>query len=749
VKWHTYLLIAFTIAVLFFVSRGGHDLPPGRIDGDPTPATVLDTRRDTQAVADLSLGGSGTRQILFGDLHVHTTYSIDAFLYALPIFGEGNTAYPPAFACDFARHCSALDFFSINDHAEGLTPERWQATIDTLRSCSERAGDPSNPDLVPFLGWEWTQVGVTPDRHWGHKNVVLRGLDDAEITRRPIAYRPASDNARAPEDWQLALGESAASFIGEDYANFLWWLRRLLAMPVCAQGVPSPLLPDDCLESAETPAELFAKLDEWGLDSLVIPHGLAWGIHAPPGARLDNQLNRAQHDPKRQMLLEVFSGHGNGEEYRPWLDRPQAGEPGEVCAEPTPDFLPCCWRAGEIMRERCGDLAPDQCEARVERARQLAMEAGRSAQHVFPDTSSEDWLDCDECRDCFKPAAVLRSGETAQYGLALSDWSDGGDEPLRFRWGFIGSSDNHRGRSSTGYKQINRSQMSDTRGIPSPALESRIQGLFRDGDVDPRQPQPVTLNPRSFAALFDNERQASFMYPGGLVAVHAEGRHRDAIWAGLKRREVYATSGPRILLWFDLLNGPDGRMPMGSEASMRAAPRFEVRAVGSFVQKPGCPEHAIEGIGGERLQDLCLGECYHPSDARHPLEAIEVVRVRPAMRGEGSDPAVTSVASRIEDPWRRFDCPASADGCVVTFEDEDYPLHGGDAAYYVRAIQVETPAINGENLRVEFDDAGRAVRARPCYGSYKTPEDDDCLAPVGERAWSSPIFVDQPRVSGS
>jgi hypothetical protein len=278
--------------------------------------------------------------------------------------------------------------------------------------------------------------------------------------------------------------------------------------------------------------------------------------------------------------------------------------------------------------------------------------------------------------------------------------------------------------------------MTDSRGLTDATTEERVRSWLGPDQESPSIPQPV--RPSRLFELFDTERKASFMYPGGVVAVHAGSRDRRAIWDALMRREVYGTTGPRILLWFDLVNAPDRPSPMGSEAVLSENPRFDVRAVGSFRQRPGCPEEARAGLSAERLHSLCRDECYHPGDERHRITAIEVVRIRPQSR------AGEPIAPLIEDPWRRFDCPDDPAGCRVEFDDPDYTESGRSAVYYARALQEPTPAINGAGLRTEFDVDGHAIATTQCHGGFGTPSDDDCLAPVSERAWSSPIYVDPP-----
>jgi hypothetical protein len=698
-------------------------------------AAFVGQRGERVRAAAEELGVAKPKQILFGDLHVHTTFSADAFQASLPMAG-GDGAHPVGDACDFARWCAGLDFWSINDHAETLTPRRWTETVEAIRSCDAVSGGGASPDVVPFLGWEWTQIGSTPQNHYGHKNVILRDLAPETLPARPIPAAPPDEVPSLLAGGavgKLAIGALALTDIEGGGLDVARYFTETLEPQPCPKGVPVRELPTDCREEVATPHELFAKLDEWGVESLVIPHGTTWGMYTPQGSAWDKQLDAEQHDPSRQRLIEIFSGHGNSEQFRSWREVAIDAEGRRSCPEPRADYLPSCWRAGEIIAARCeasGEDA-DTCDERAAQARQHYVDADRNAgASVVGGSQVAEWQDSGQCRDCFQPAFNYRPRSSVQYILALGRGE--ASNPLRFRFGFIGSSDNHSGRPGTGYKEVARTEFTEARFgnfLDTPLGGGRPEPRAESEPFDPQSTKPVF-------ALWETERGASFFLNGGIAAVHAEGRSREAIWEALKRREVYGTSGPHMLLWFDLLNPPGSRgarAPMGSEVAMDAAPIFQVRAVGSYEQQPGCPEDAQEAMGEERLARLCRGECDHPSDVRRPITRLEIVRIRP-QRAADED-----VAALIEDPWRVFQCQPDAAGCSITFSDDGFAAEARDALYYARAIEAPSQAVDADPLGCERDAAGRCVKLHPCFGR---PDTDECLAQTEERAWSSPIYVD-------
>ncbi len=730
----TAILVA-SLALLSSSGCRGHAHGPGQIHGRAVPETVVAEREAAQAAAAAAVSGGGApeRQILFGDLHSHTTWSADASMMSLPLM-QGEGVHTVADACDFARYCSALDFWAVTDHAESLTPRRWRKTVDSIRRCNAPAGGSRSPDVVAYLGWEWTHIGLTADEHYGHRSVILRDLETGKIPARPIAAGAFSGQVmRDKLPWTVRYLLPLVEWRNRDrYLDFLDYWQQSREVEDCPTGADVREVTEDCMDFARTPAQLLEKLRQWGGESLVIPHGTTWGIYTPPGYYLDRSLRAPQHDDDRQPLVEIFSGNGNTEHYRTWTESAVDQEGHLVCPEPTSEYEPCCWRAGEIIRARCVDPATDECRARVEDARRNYLAAGASGRLTVAGADIAAWKDCGQCRDCFAPTFAMRPGGSVQYALALTDFGDP-DRLRRFRFGFVGGSDSHTARPGNGYKEFARQEMTETFGPKSAFWRERVRPV---GEPDPESEAIDPKNNRfERFQLLDFERNSSFAYTGGLAAVHAASRSREAIWDALQRREVYATSGERILLWFDLLQPGAAVAPMGSSVASSRTPRFRVRAVGSPVQKPGCPDFASAGLGASRLAELCLGECYNPTGERHPVVRIEVVRIRPQVRpGE-------PIGDLVEDPWKTIDCPAGNGGCVAEFEDDSFAAGRRDTLYYVRAIQAPTPAVNAAGLRCRAGSAGPCDEVEPCYGDWRTPYDDDCLAPNEERAWSSPIYL--------
>ena len=171
-----------------------------------------------------------------------------------------------------------------------ITPEHWQETKDAIRQCNAVAGDPTNPDVVAFLGWEWTQVGATPDDHYGHKNVIFRDTAEDEVPTRPIsalsaqlvgALRERAAALAAHLRSSLPTGRIAsATSTSARYQNELAGRADLPGRRRQRASCPT-----DCHEAAQTPAGAVREARAVGLrrDRHPARHDLG-PLHA---ARLD------------------------------------------------------------------------------------------------------------------------------------------------------------------------------------------------------------------------------------------------------------------------------------------------------------------------------------------------------------------------------------------------------------------------------------------------------------------------------
>jgi hypothetical protein len=234
-----------------------------------------------------------------------------------------------------------------------------------------------------------------------------------------------------------------------------------------------------------------------------------------------------------------------------------------------------------------------------------------------------------------------------------------GQNPYQF--GLIGSTDAHTGMASAEEDNFHGKLAQDS--IPENKVGGAIAGSVTGWD----------------------------MSASGLAAVWAEENTRESILAAMKRREVYATSGPRIGVQFfagsgiteDLLQAEDVYaaatavgVPMGGELSSLAgdAPAFLVRAVkdplGANLDRIQIVKGWVEESGDLREQVFDVAW----SGSRLPDSSGNVPPV-----GDTVDRATATYTNDIGAPelatvWRDplFD-PAQS------------------AFYYVRVLQIPTP----------------------------------------------------------
>ena len=302
------ILIIFLVSALVGVAAviagglgwfGAHE-GPGMVTGSAIPADVVRARTTAQRSAAAAQGVGEPKQVLFGDLHVPTTVYVRR-VHAQPAVREdpppGEGPNPPADACDFARFCSALDFWSINDHAESLTPTQWRATVEAVRECNAAAGDPAEPRprQLPRLGVDPDRIavargplraqerGAPRHRRGPHpgpaRSPPRRARDDGPACfRGPIAGRGstlrAGADSRELSDFNALLPETAAARTG---------VPRRRSGARAAAGLRGDCAddPDHAVRASSTTGGCRGGRDP--------PRHLSWGIYTPPGTRISGK----------------------------------------------------------------------------------------------------------------------------------------------------------------------------------------------------------------------------------------------------------------------------------------------------------------------------------------------------------------------------------------------------------------------------------------------------------------------------
>lgn len=197
------------------------------------------------------------------------------------------------------------------------------------------------------------------------------------------------------------------------------------------------------------------------------------------------------------------------------------------------------------------------------------------------------------------------------------------------------------------------------------------------------------------------------MVASGYAAVWAEDNTREAIFDAMQRREVYATTGPRIGLRFDLVDG-DQNQPMGSVIpTQEAAPVFKVEAM-------------MDPIGAklDRIE-IIKGWVDAQGNSQEKIYTVAWAGKRTLSRQGTLKP----LASTVNANTAEYSNTIGSHILSAQWQDPDFTPQQ-TAFYYARVLEIPTPRWSTYDM----------VR-------FGVKMDGDIPTEIQERAYSSPIWI--------
>ena len=659
----TLLLVLFLGACGSSEWEEASESPLGASESGRVPERLLTVNPDIVEHPVRTNSANPDRNAYFGDLHVHTTYSFDAFAFGTTIgprdayrYAQGETIQHPA-GFDMTLR-QPLDFYAVTDHALFLGVAREAA--DTTSEISQleiseplhNLNQPGNNGLLSVV----PRLSVFGDFVPSALGMIVEGQLDPDMTA--AISRTAWQDIVESADQYNNPGQFT-TFVAYEYTSSSNDRGNLHRNVIFKKSDRLPAEPFSRFHS-QNPEGLWDWMDslrEQGIESLAIPHnsngsnGQMFKLVDWAGDPMDDAY--AEQRMRNEPIIELTQVKGTSETHPSLSDNDE-------------------WAEFEIMPYKVG-----------------AME------YSEPDGS-------------YARQALRR-------GLAFED--AGTTNPYKF--GFVAASDTHTGAISDDesdfFSKIGiLDSTPELRGsVPLPVWQSALYGLLApqllmEVEGESYSQTPVT----TFGA-------------SGVAGVWAEENTREAIYEAFRRKETFATSGPRIRVrlfagpGLDTLSLSDSGtiaqayqmgVPMGGELTMTEgdeAPAFLAWATRDPLSAP--------------LQRLQIVKGWSDGSETH-----ETVYDVACAGGAEPDPA----SHRCPDNQATVDlsdCSISANSgsaeLKTVWQDPDFDP-GQRAFYYARTLENPT-------CRWSTWDALRAgVMPRP-----------DFPATIQERAWTSPIWV--------
>ena len=592
------------------------------------------------------------KQILWGDTHLHTNRSFDAFT-------NRNFSVGPDEAYRFARGLpvehpghkarvqleTPLDFLVVSDHAEFLGNIRHLYNVG-----------------IPTEGMGFFQKLRVWYVQYLIRDAIKKGEGRAFFVRQ--LPEPFDTPQEAISEWDLAVSVFPRVPVLEDQA----WSDIA-----------------DAAEANNIPGQFSAIL---GWEYSLIPGGA--NLHRVVMTDLDGES------------AKVFQPFGSDDSLYPedlwaWLDKTSEETGGNFIAIPHNSNI-SKGAMFDTITMRNEPIGPEYAEIRRrwEPIVEVTQYKGDSETHPvlspndpfadfedYPYYIQRDWTEYKPQVGDFMRSALIR-------GMQIE--REIGVNPYQF--GVIGSTDAHTGLAA--------------------AEENNFHGKFATDSM-----------PASKLEGWSDNANSSFgwaMGAQGLAAVWAEENTRESIMQAMKRRETYATTGPRIGLRFYGGYGLDataleasafpyessGAVPMGGELDPQesSAPVFLVHAMAD--PKSGTLD---------RIQ-IVKGWVDEAGEANEQI--FDVAWSSPdRMQADGSLRPVPNTVDLETGTWSN-----DAGAATLTAEWRDPEFDPAVAAfYYVRVLEVPTPR---HSLLDKLALGGDVDTRRPDT--------------VQERAYSSPIW---------